>query len=210
VSRLSAEELLLAFYGNLVTGGWKDRRNPGGEPEGLHHETGVPLQESDLAPRSMAIGGRQLALEHHVVPRSFAAGCSWREHTNADGKRELVSLCAFPESTWTQLEHEHVQYLTREVKLAAHRLRERAGWFITQPHEHTGSPMALGADGLALGIMITPKGLEAAIQFVKRRPDLQRLAMPAQAFGSDQWSKAPAWARSYYADRSQTSLPTAL
>lgn len=202
---LKPEELLLAFYGQLVLQGWRDRRSPGGEKDGVHHETGVPLSEADLAPRSMTLGGRELALVHRLVPRSFAVGCTWVERINADGTRERVALSSFPEHTWGAQYVDYVAHLTREIKLAAHRMRERAGWFVVQPPDPDGHPMPLGEDGLCLGIMITPRGLERAIEFARARPDIKGLPTPEQAFGSEVWAEAPKWAREYYRTQQGTA-----
>lgn len=207
MSAPSPEEILLAVFGNLAVGGWVDRR--AAEVGGVDHATGIPLSGHDMAPRAYGVSGHSLALEYQIVPRSLAAGSAWREQVNPDGTRERVALASVPEAQWTQLEREFVNHLSRQFKLAAHRLTEKAGWFDLQPEldpEGNGRRvrLALGGDGLTMGFKITPRGLKAAIELVKRRPELRQLPQLEQAYGAEAWRGAP----DHYKQRA--SLPVSI
>lgn len=194
------EDMLLAFFGNLAESGITDRRSAGAERGGIDHRLGLANSANDLASRTAEVGGTQLALEYYLVPRSFAAGMLRREVVNPEGDREAISLVTVPEAEWTQVERDAVVELTYRVKLAAHRMAERAGWINVRPLGWDGKPMEPGQDGLCTLVMVTPRGLAAARKLVQARADLRwRRLTPEADFGRVAWQQAPDWAKDRYA-----------
>lgn len=198
-------EYLLAFFGNVATTpGIMDRRS--NTPAGVHHETGLPMSANDLAPTHRAVSGRRLAMEHQVLPRAFAAGLLRRVQTGPEGE-EILALAGVPESGWTDSERGMVEDVTRMVKVAAHRLTEVGGYFILRPPGGDDQPLALDEEGLTLGIKITGRGLDAAIQLVRQRPDLRwKSISPEGDLGKEVWRTAPQWAQKKYAEGDQLPI----
>lgn len=208
LSPLTVGEYLLALFGNVATNPQIMDRRSANTKDGVHHETGLPISASDLAPRTAAVTGRRLALEHQVLPRAFAAGLLRRVRTTDHGE-EVVALAGIPEAEWTASERDMVADVTRMVKVAAHRLTEVGGYFILRPPGGDDEPLALDEEGLTNGIKITPRGLDAAIQLVRQRSDLRwKTTSPEADLGREVWRQAPQWAQKKYAEGD--SLPVSI
>lgn len=181
------ELLVLGFFANTA---WhaRDRRANAWGTLGEHPTLGLPQSANDLAPRTRAAHGDDLALSMQIPPGQLAEASIVRD----DG----AALATVPKDAWTEDEAEAVAALTLRVKRVVHALAFR-GCAVTQPPGyHDGEPMALGEDGYTRCFKLTPKGLEEAKRRVRGTRFESRQVSILNAANEETRRTAPEWARS--------------
>lgn len=168
---------------------------------GIDPRTGLPVSANDLLPRYKAVSGRSLALQLLVIPRQLAASMLRRTVSEQESREGHVALVAIPPDQWTPSEAELVNALEEQIKLAVHRLADRAGWYDPRPQDYEDGRPLEGPDGLTCGFKVTARGLEEALRRTAGTKWELGPVNPEHDLGRNAWSQAPQWAQAEFAGK---------
>lgn len=124
--------------------------------------TGITLNQSDLAPVHRRVHGDALAFELCVSAQRLAEAMIAR--TGPDG--EPIAMTTIRAESWTAEEARAVNEARHRIQIAMRNLKNRRLVNDRPPIGFDGAPMELDSNGFAFEVQITQEGLSYAKQHI--------------------------------------------